>query len=372
MEEQQNPYLHGRKVEELLRLPCSACGGQLAYSAERQLMFCRRCGHVEDFAKDNDKIVEMNLTNFLNKSPRLAPEALQKKVVECQSCRAQLMIDPKDVAVRCNFCGSNKVNEKAFDKNLLQPQGLIPFKVGKAQAMDLFKTWIKRGWFRPNKLKTLAALGDVHGIYVPFWTFDAQTRTHWQGEAGYHYYETELVMENGKQVEKQVQKTRWEWRQGRFSRFFDDVLVVASKGLPEAVIRKIYPYGLKELINFSSPLLVGWEAEIYSVEVKEGYDKADKEMNDALRAEASRLLGGDTQRHLSLDIKKSDQTFKHILLPVWLCTYQYNNKTYRFAVNGQTAKIDGEKPVSWVKIFFLVVFIIGFIVVMMALTEGGE
>ncbi len=35
-----------------------------------------------------------------------------------------------------------------------------------------------------------------------------------------------------------------------------------------------------------------------------------------------------------------------ILLPIYLLSYRYGNKLYRFMLNGQTGKLAGDKPVS--------------------------
>ncbi len=347
--------------QSVVKLPCPTCGSQLSYSAEKQLIACDHCGFSRDFDKSNDLVKEQSLALAENLKSKYIPRNIGKKVIDCSGCGAQLMIDESEVSVRCNFCGSEKVNEKAFDQNLIQPQGILPFKIAKKEAVDKFRDWIKKGWFHPNKLKTLASLGDVHGIYVPFWTFDAQTYTEWSGEAGYYYYETESVYENGQWVQKQVRKIRWEWRRGSFNQFFDDVLIVASKGLPENIIERIFPYRLEEVINHNTELMVGWESEIYSVEVKDGYTKAENQMFETLRQRASRDLGGDTQRGLNVRADFYEQTFKHIILPVWLCSYKYNNKTYQFAVNGQTGKINGQKPISAIKVTLFVIFLLAVI-----------
>jgi predicted RNA-binding Zn-ribbon protein involved in translation (DUF1610 family) len=348
--------------KSIVKLPCPTCGSQLSYSAEKQLINCNHCGFSKDFDRSNDLIKEQALALAESFKAKYVPKDAGKKVIDCQGCGSQLMIDESEVSFRCNFCGSEKVNEKAFDQNLIKPQGIIPFKIGKNEAVSKFRDWIKKGWFHPNKLKHLAALGDVHGIYVPFWTYDAQTYTEWSGEAGYYYYESQQVYENGKYVTKQVRKVRWEWRRGSFNQFFDDVLIVASKGLPENIISKIYPYRLEELVNHNAELMVGWEAEIYSLEVKEGYQKAEHIMYDSLRDRASRDLGGDTQRGLSVNADFYDQTFKHVILPVWLCTYKYKGKAYQFAVNGQTGKINGQKPISVIKVVLFIIFILAIII----------
>ena len=132
--------------------------------------------------------------------------------------------------------------------------------------------------------------------------------------------------------------------------------------MPHKVITPIYPFELDKVVNFSNNLLVGWEAEIYSLDVLEGYQVADVQMDKELRKISSNALGGDTQRGLSVRSQKWAQTFKHIILPVWICSYQYNDKTYQFAVNGQTGKINGSKPTSWVKVTFFVLFIIAIVV----------
>ncbi len=356
MEEfEQNPEY----LASVLQLPCPSCGGELSYSASKQVINCNHCGFVKPFEQANDMVQEQSLENAAKAMQQFSPKSIQKKVIDCGACGAQIMIQDDEVSVRCNFCGSEKVNEKAMDKNLIQPQGIIPFVVDKQRAKDKFSEWIKKGWFKPNKLKVLAALGDVHGIYVPFWTYDANTHSNWTGEAGFYYYITESYTDSeGNSKTRQVKKTRWEYRRGSFDKFFDDLLIVASKGLPHKVITPIYPYELEKVVNFNNDLLVGWEAEIYSLDVLEGYGIADQQMDVEIRNIAKSKLGGDTQRGLRVNSQKWGQTFKHIVLPVWLCSYQYNDKTYQFAVNGQTGKINGNKPTSWVKVGFLVLFII--------------
>ncbi|BDS12647.1 hypothetical protein [Aureispira anguillae] len=349
-------------LENVLELPCPTCGSELSYSASKQQINCNHCGFVKPYDEANDLVEEQCLEKAIQSMSYFVPKAIHKKVVDCGSCGSRLMIEDDKVLIRCNFCGSEKVNESAMDKNLIQPQGIVPFKIDAKEAKQKFRDWIQEGWFKPNKLQHLAELGDVHGIYVPFWTYDTQTHTNWSGEAGYHYYETEFYTDSdGEEQTREVQKTRWEYKRGAIDHFFDDVLIVASKGLPHKVITPIYPFKLEEVVNYSPTLMVGWEAEIYSLDVSEGYQVAEKKMTEELRSRASDALGGDTQRNLSVNIQRWDQTFKHIILPVWICSYIYNDKTYQFAVNGQTGKIHGTKPTSWFKVLGLILLIVAII-----------
>ena len=310
MDEQHQP--NPKQLEKILQMPCPTCNSELSYSAEKQLINCRHCGYTQDYERANDQIKEQSLDSAASQMKSYSPESIQKQVIECESCRAQLMIEQDAVAVRCNFCGSEKVNKAAFTQNLIQPQGIVPFKIQKREAVDKFKKWIAEGWFRPNALKKLAELGDIQGIYLPFWTYDAETSTDWQGEAGFYYYVE--VEKNGKT--ERERRTRWEWRSGSFDRNFDDVLILASKGKTREVVEGIYPYELKDSVNYNPTLMVGWQAEIYTVDVKEGYELAEKKMYDELKAQAEKRLGGDTQRSLRVNADFYDQSFKHLILPV--------------------------------------------------------
>jgi hypothetical protein len=67
-----------------------------------------------------------------------------------------------------------------------------------------------------------------------------------------------------------------------------------------------------------------------------------------------RAIGGDVQRIQRIDTEYSAETFKHVLLPIWMAAYKYNGRTYRFVVNGQTGRVQGERPYSVWKIAFAI------------------
>jgi len=281
------------------------------------------------------------------------------------------MVEPERVKFRCGFCGSDKVNVEAFEHRYIKPAGIIPFYVSLDQAQSAFRKWIQQGWFHPNKLKRKAAVENLHGVYLPFWTYDAHTNSSWSGEAGYHYNETVRMNVNGRMRTQQVQKTRWQRRSGRLDHFFDDILVVASESIPQEMVERALPFRLEEVVNFDPRLMIGWESEVYQLEVDAGYEKADTIMDYKIRHMCSAQLGGDTQRNLHVQSSKSGQTFKHIMLPIWICTYMYQNKVYRFLVNGQTGRVYGQKPLSWVKIGLIILLFVLFIVAIVWARESG-
>jgi hypothetical protein len=219
--------------------------------------------------------------------------------------------------------------------------------------------WMGGLWFAPNTLLEYARKGRaLNGMYVPFWTFDADTRSRYSGSRGDHYYETRTVTVNvnGRNVQRQeqVRHTRWTPVSGQVAARFDDVLVMASTSLPLRLGNDLTPWDLTALQPYSPDFLAGFRAEGYTIGLADGYAAGQAHMEQVIASNVRRDIGGDEQRVDHIDTEWSDQTFKHILLPVWMAAYKYNRKSYRFLVNGQTGEVQGERPWSVWKIGFAV------------------
>jgi len=162
-------------------------------------------------------------------------------------------------------------------------------------------------------------------------------------------------MRDGKRQTVQVQKVRWNPASGRVARFFDDVLVLASRSLPKRFTDALQPWDLSALVPYAPEFLAGFRAEGYQVPLEDGFTEARGHMDAIIERDVRFDIGGDRQRVHDIQTRISDVTFKHILLPVWLAAYKYNGKTYRFVVNGQTGRVQGERPWSAIKIAIAVV-----------------
>jgi hypothetical protein len=232
---------------------------------------------------------------------------------------------------------------------------VLPFALDEQTARGAMSDWLGRLWFAPSGLKDYARKGRrLNGIYVPYWTFDAATRSAYRGERGTVYYETRRVMQNGKARTVQVPRVRWRPARGQVARFFDDVLVLASKSLPKRFTDGLAPWDLAALEPYTPEFLAGFRAEGYAVKLEEGFIEARGIMDGIIQRDIKFDIGGDRQRIHQVDTTVRDVTFKHILLPVWLAAYKYRGETYRFVVNGQTGKVQGERPYSTIKIAFAV------------------
>lgn len=274
--------------------------------------------------------------------------------VRCDSCGALVEPSPSHEAFPCPYCGSSIV-ARELSQRLIKPQALLPFRVDRGEATRLFRAWIGKLWFAPDALKKLARLeGRLQGLYTPYWTYDAGTVTRYTGQRGEEYTvtRTRTVTRDGKRVQETYRevKVRWYPASGTVSRHFDDTLVVGSKSLPRDLAVELEPWDLGNLVTYADEYLSGFTAERYQVDVREGWARATERMADVIRGDVRRDIGGDRQRIHSMDTSHRDVTYKHVLLPLWICSYRYKDAVYRFLVNARTGEVQGQRPWSWIKI----------------------
>ena len=124
---------------------------------------------------------------------------------------------------------------------------------------------------------------------------------------------------------------------------------------------KVEPFPTKELVAYDTAYLSGFVVEHYQIVLLEAAKASEDAMRQKLEELCAAEVPGDTHRNLVIHPTFSAQTFKHILVPVWLLTYTYGARTFHVLVNGATGRIAGEYPKSFWKVFFLVVGIIIFV-----------
>jgi hypothetical protein len=250
---------------------------------------------------------------------------------------------------------------KAADP-LIAPDGVLPFAIRNTDAHSRVKAWIGGLWFAPTELKRIARPEGIHGVYLPFWTFDAETDSRYTGERGDYYYVTETywTTENGKQVQRtrQVRHTRWSPTAGHVTVGFDDVLIAGSTAVARNRLDELEPWDLPALKPYEPGYLSGFKAQRYQVDLPGGLQLAHQVMAGDIRQAIHRDIGGDEQRVHSVDTEYSEETFKHLLLPVWIGAYRFQEKVYQVVVNARTGEVQGERPWSAWKIAGLVIAIL--------------
>ena len=338
-----------------IEFPCEQCGGLMKFAPSSQAVTCIYCGHEMAVPQCDEDIEEQDLLQYLEQAKDGA-DTVESMVIACSSCGAETTLDPTIQSDECPFCGTAIV-ATAHASRAIRPKSLLPFRISREEGLELFRKWLRSLWFAPNKLKHAAddaTRSKLSGMYVPHWTYDANTISHYTGERGDDYWETQhyTATENGKTVHKtrQVRKTRWHHVSGTVFEMFDDILVLASESLPTACAEKLEPWDLGNLVPFEEKYLAGFRTERYQVDLERGFERACEVMDDAIRRSIRRDIGGDHQRIHSVRTRRQNLTFKHVLLPIWLSAYRYGGKPFRFLVNGRTGEVQGERPWSVWKI----------------------
>jgi len=359
------------------KFSCPACGGEAVWNPGKQALVCPFCGTTSPAqaglsSTGEQTIVEHDLVAALRGIPD-SQRGWQatKTTVRCQSCQAISVFDPERVSQRCAFCGSTALVPYQEIKEAFSPESLLPMKVGESQVRDSIRRWYGNRWFAPNRLKRAALTDTVKGLYIPYWTFDAQVHADWTAESGYYYYETETYRDSdGETKTRQVQKVRWEPSSGSLNHFFDDELVPASRGVQPQMLRRIEPFPTKELTPYKPGFLSGWVVERYQIDLVSAAKEAREEMEQEIERMCAAQVPGDTHRNLQVDTDYSGQTFKHILVPIWLLTYNYGAKNFQVVINGYTGTIAGRYPKSWIKITLAVLAVLAVVGVFLLLTHG--
>lgn len=331
-----------------LRFPCKNCGAKLEFAPGKDSLTCPYCGTLNQI-ENTAEVAEQDLLTAIQRLEDKQPHDTVP-VVKCDACAAEVQVPTNVTSFTCPFCASNIV-AKSRECVVIRPNAVLPFKMTRDEATNAYRRWIQKMWWAPGTLKSRSMLeASLSGIYLPHFTFDAEASTAYVGERGDAYYETQWVTVNGRRQARQVRRVRWSPASGRVHNTFDDILVPASKTLDQQKVRELTPWDLKECVAYKDDYLAGFRAETYSVPLPDAFADAKTRMEQIIDGTIRADIGGDEQRIHDRRTRYSDLMFKHVLLPIWVSAYRYNQKVYQFMVNARTGEVQGQRPYSWPKI----------------------
>ncbi len=340
-------------------IPCEACGTPVEVLDK----FCPACGlanpHYEmpqtpAEAPRKDRPAATSVSR-----PPIEAEVIDAALatrVDCHNCGAHVQVPPGQRSVTCPFCDSNYVVEvKELYEGKQLPEFVIGFAITQEQALEHFRSWLgQNGWFQPGDLVTKSVTDKLKGIYLPFWSFTMLAESEYRAQIGEYWYRTETyyVTVNGKRERRtrQVRETEWYPLSGRHHKYYWGFLVTGSKGLPQFEAQRIMPFQLPALKRYDPAYLAGWMSEVYSVERDEALEIGKREFYNQEQRNVASHLPGDTHGGLEVRTSFSQINSDLCLLPVYILSYNYNGKLYRFLLNGQTGRMDGDKPISQTRI----------------------
>jgi len=336
---------------------CTACGCPV----ETDDRFCPACGTT-------DQAIPASAAR------ETANAARHPHYFRCQQCGSEVSVDPEQRSYVCAFCDSSYVVEFSPDATGRQtPEFVIGFAVAKEEAQRKFREWLAAsGWFHPGDLQRSAVVDRLRGVYLPFWTFAMLAQSSWQARIGEYWYRTETYTRtdaNGKVTThtRQIRETEWWNLAGRHHRYYSGYLVSGSRGLSQAEANQIGPFNLPALRRYAPYFLAGWACEEYSVASDAAFEHCKQEFFQREQAHVGAFLPGDTHADLRVSTEFGQVTSDLCLLPVHVLTYRYGGKLFRFLVNGQTGRVTGERPISWLRVLLAIGLVAGTILLVVAI-----
>lgn len=341
------------------------------FDPQSGMMKCQSCGHLEAVPTPAVLVVAHPLEDALAHVTPLSAEALE---VNCDGCGSVVVFEPPEVAGACSFCGAMIVAQAKAADPMIAPDAVLPVKVTKDAAQTEVRQWIASRWFAPNALQKMAKQEGIGGVYLPYWTYAADTSSQYTGARGVHYWETEYFTttdSNGNSVQqsRQVMRTAWSSAAGQVARNFDNVLVPATKSVNEVRLNALEPWDLPALCAYDPEYLAGFKAQRYQIELPAGFEKAKQVMEHTISQDIRKDIGGDEQRIDQVQTATSNETFRHLLLPVWIGAYRFQGKVFQVVVNARTGEVQGERPYSAAKISMLVIGILLLILILWVMAQ---
>ncbi len=330
---------------------CPQCGATTAYCIAAQGLTCAHCGYYEPPAQE---VVGKGATEFEFTLENLARAAhgwgVARQELQCQNCGARTSLPEGMLSATCPFCASNRVIQAAGGQDSLRPRYLVPFTVQPGACQEIARVWLGSSWMTPGSLQRLARLAEFLPIYLPFWTFDALARADWEAEVG--HTEQERYYEDGQWKTRSV--TVWRWESGRVAVEFDDLLIPGTQRLSQVLLTRLRDFDTAHLVPYEPAYLAGLRAQAYDLPLEQAWQQGLHEMREQTRAACEQQASTSQIRNFRMTLDFTDETWRYVLLPVYLAVYHYEDKVYQVMINGQTASIAGQRPVDWMKVWLAI------------------
>jgi DNA-directed RNA polymerase subunit RPC12/RpoP len=305
---------------EAQRFVCPQCGGRLTYTPDGSALTCEYCDQrlaTHDLSQSTAAEARDFTLTLATAIGHTRPVAMQ--AFTCQACGAAFVLSPQAISITCPYCDSVYVVATTETHELIPPEAIIPFSTHLDQAERAFSTWLVE-----QRLPPAARRGALHGVYLPAWAYTISGHLPWKG---LEYRDRQWLPTSGYQLI-----------------LCDNLLIPASRALPEQLVDEYVRFNLDGLRPYQAAYLANWPAETYQISVS---DASLEARQAALKKARAAIASNLTQPTREITIDSSPlliESFKLLLLPLWVAHYHFENRRYLGLVNGQSGQARGELP----------------------------
>jgi DNA-directed RNA polymerase subunit RPC12/RpoP len=335
------------RLEKVVEFRCPQCGGETAYSVADGGLTCTYCGYHE--APQNEVVgLEAESFEFTVTTVEQSVNGwgVERTELQCQTCNSRISVPAGSLTAACPFCGSNKVIQQRAPQDLLRPRFLVPFKIEESRCHAITREWLGSSWMVPKQLRAVASIDSFASMFLPYWTFGSTTSASWRAQVGHTRSYTDS---RGRRRTETV----WRWESGQVRRDFQDLLVRGTERISSKLLEKIGSFDLNDLAPYEPSYLAGSHAQAYEVALEDAWESARHKMREVTRQHCRSQASTNQIRNFTMQLDFQDESWRYILLPVYINTYRYEHEPYQLLINGQTGEIAGQRPVDWRKIAFV-------------------
>lgn len=343
--------------QDVVTFICPNCGATTQYDVKTSGLICPHCGyHLDSSGEVVGKRAEEGEFTLETMQKVARGWGDERRELLCQNCGASTTIPVENLTHTCAFCGSNKVIQRPASDDILRPRFLIPFKITTEECQKIAIQWLGSSWMTPAQLKEIANAQGLTPLFLPYWTFDALTEADWRAEVG--NIVTERYYDAGDKTWKTRSRTDWRWESGKTQVPIDDLLVPGTGRLSTRHLEKINQFDLSNLVVYNSQFLAGLQALGYDITLEAAWEIGRQEMRERTRQACRNQASTSMIRNFSMQVEFANESWRYILLPVYVASYTYQGKAYQVLVNGVNGVISGTRPVDWNKIWIAIAALI--------------
>lgn len=336
---------------------CPSCGATIPFSPEKQKWVCSYCGSeftLEELQKSQKKSV-------VEEKKEIKVE--DADIYRCQSCGAEIIADENTTATFCVYCGNTAILKDRIHNSRV-PDLIIPFQKVKDDATKAFEKVVKHKPLVPKAFKTKDNIQKITGIYIPFWAYDFQV----SGTVEFNATDVHTWTD----FRNQYTKTDGFSVVCEGNMDYDKVLADGSSRFPDDLMDSLEPFDFQGLVSYNQAFLAGFFSEKYDVDEDKAVERAQRRAVNTSVSLMRETVNHQSCALLDNQLNVQEQKVYYILLPVWMVNTKYRDKTYTFAMNGQTGKIVGDLPLGRkeVVVWSLVIYLICFIIFLLLFLGG--
>lgn len=352
-------------MAQLIEHKCPNCGGTLKFSARDQKVICEHCSSEFEVKSlmEADDVLDGISGDLLAKNHETIKDGENLNVYRCSSCGSEIICDDNTASTTCPYCDSAVILTGRLSGEL-KPDRIIPFKVDKNSVRKHLDIYLKRRWLLPSVFKAMKHVDDIQSLYVPYWLYDCDlyakisfngTQTSYWRDSNYEYREVRYYTII---------------RDGNIG--FDHLPVNSSKRLSDEMLESLEPFDYSGSDKFQTAYLSGHKAEKYDVDVEECSRRAFERFKEGtIDAFRSTIHGMEGLSVTSSYFEIKDKNVEYALFPIWLFNVHWNDRIFRYGINGQTGKTVGEMPISgWKLTLLILIWFIGMLGIFFGITFG--